>query len=109
LLDAHPPTVRGIEGIPQGSLEQYLFFPDDPNWCAKIPPGVPTSNRRPTATCYSWPGIHPKTCMYKYEEQLLPLLERLIKAGGAAHLKADGGYLERALYRASTGAWATLV
>jgi alanine dehydrogenase len=109
LLDAHPSTVRGIEGIPQGSLEQYLFFPYDPNWCAKIPPGVPASNRRPTASCYSWPGIHPKTCMYKYEEQLLPLLERLIKAGGAAHLRADGGYLERALYRASTGAWTTLL
>jgi alanine dehydrogenase len=109
LLDAHPPTVRGIEGIPQGSLEHYLFFPEDPNWCAKIPVGVPTSNRRPTATCYSWPGLHPKTCMHEYEEQMLPLLERLLEVGGAAHLRADGGYLERALYRASMGAWTTLL
>ena len=30
LLDHNPPTVRGIEGIPQGNLDQYIFMPDDP-------------------------------------------------------------------------------
>src|SRR5918996_880716 len=104
LLDAEPPTVRGVEGIPQGSLEQYVFYPDDPNWRLKIPHGVPALKRRTTVSCYSWPGIHPRACMHRYEEQLLPLLERLFQTGGAGRMRPDGGYLERALYRASTGA-----
>ena len=32
LLDADPPTVRGIEGIPQGNLDRYTFDVDDPAW-----------------------------------------------------------------------------
>lgn len=109
LLDASPPTVRGIEGIPQGSLEQYVFYPDDPEWRAKIPHGVPALHRRTTVSCYSWPGIHPRACMHRYEEQLLPLLELLFETGGAGGLRADGGYLERALYGASTAAWLSLL
>ncbi len=109
LLDADPPTVRGIEGIPQGTLEQYVFWPHDPNWRATIPHAIPDTNRRTSVSCYSWPGIHPRACMHKYEEQLLPCLERLLAAGGAASLKVDGGYLERALYRASMGAWSALL
>lgn len=109
LLGADPPTVRGIEGIPQGNLEQYVFWPDDPNWRATIPHGVSDTSRRTTVSCYSWPGIHPRACMHKYEEQLLPCLERLMATGGAASLKVDGGYLERALYRASMGAWSALL
>jgi len=108
LLDASPPTVRGIEGIPQGSLEQYVFFPDDPNWRATLPHGVPALSRRTTVSCYSWPGIHPRACMHRYEEQLLPLLEKLFETEGAGRLRADGGHFERALYGASTGAWVAL-
>jgi len=109
LPEDSPPTVRGIEGIPQGSLGQYLFYPDDPDWGARIPLGVPTLNRRTTVSCYSWPGIHPRACMQRYEEQLLPLLARLFRTGGAAFLRADGGYLERALHRASSAAWVSLL
>ena len=32
LLDAEPPVVRGVEGIPQGNLDQWEFGPDDPAW-----------------------------------------------------------------------------
>ena len=109
LLEDSPPTVRGIEGIPQGSLGQYLFYPDDPNWRVTIPHGVPTLNRRTTVSCYSWPGIHPRACMQRYEEQLLPLLVRLFRTGGAGFLRPDGGYLERALHRASSAAWVSLL
>ena len=108
LLGASPPTVRGIEGIPQGSLEQFLFYPDDPNWRATLPHGVPALSRRTTVSCYSWPGIHPRACMHRYEEQLLPLLEKLFEREGAGRLRADGGHFERALYGASTGAWGAL-
>ena len=40
LLDDDPPVVRGIEGIPQGNLDQWEFGPDDPAW-DRLPPGDP--------------------------------------------------------------------
>jgi alanine dehydrogenase len=100
LLDAEPPTVRGIEGIPQGSLDQYMFDVDDPAW-DELPPQVATRCRRPVVSCYSWPGVHPKRCMELYSKQLAPLLETLIQRGGLARVRPDGSYHERALYRGS--------
>jgi alanine dehydrogenase len=93
-----PPTVRGVEGIPQGNLDQYIFAPDDPKWCATIPAGVPVQNRRRTVTCYSWPGIHPEACMEHYARQLSPFVKVLAEKG-YDQLSLDGDYFERALYR----------
>jgi alanine dehydrogenase len=104
-LDAEPPTVRGIEGIPQGDLNQYVFDVDDPAW-ALVPLGIPTSNRRRVVSCYSWPGVHPWKCMELYGAQLAPLLQTLVERGGAAGLRSDGSFYERALYRGSLRAWA---
>src|SRR5262245_59269737 len=77
LLEAHPPTVRGIEGIPQGDLDRYAFAIDDPAW-ETLPPGVPNDARRAVVSCYSWPGVHPVECMEHYGLQLEPLIETLI-------------------------------
>jgi alanine dehydrogenase len=99
-----PPTVRSIEGIPCGSLDQYIFLPGDPGWSNTIPEGVPQAERRPTATCYSWPGIHPEDCMRHYGRQLRPLLERVV-ARGVAELREDGDFFDRALLRASLRSW----
>ncbi len=73
--------MRGIEGIPQGNLDKYVFYPEDPDWTFTIPEGVPTEQRRITVTCYSWPGIHPEACMRHYAKQLQPLLEVLVEKG----------------------------
>ncbi len=104
LLDEDPPTVRGIEGIPQGDLDRWTFEPEDPAW-DRLPPGVPSAERRRVVSCYSWPGVHPVSCMELYGSQLAPLLEALIRAGGMAGLRPDGPFHERALYRASLHAW----
>ena len=56
---ADPPKVKGIEGIPQGSLDQVVFAPDDPAW-GQVPSCLSTRHRRHTVSCYSWPGLHPK-------------------------------------------------
>ena len=104
LLDADPPTVRGIEGIPQGNLDRYVFDVDDPAWDA-VPASIPNDVRRPVVSCYSWPGVHPKRCMERYGRQLAPLLEALIDRGGVDGLRADGSFHERALYRGTLGAW----
>jgi len=103
-LDANPPVVRGVEGIPQGNLDQYVFPADDPKWDNMVPPSIPSKNRRTTVTCYSWPGVHPEACMRHYAQQLIHFMEVLFEKGYEG-LSLEGGYFERALYRASLKAW----
>jgi alanine dehydrogenase len=105
LLTADPPTVRGIEGIPQGNLDRYVFDVDDPAWEETVPPEVPTEHRRAVVSCYSWPGVHPKRCMELYGTQLAPLLEALVLRGGFGGVRADGSFHERALHRGGLHAW----
>ena len=104
LPDDRPPVARGIEGIPRGDLDTYVFAPDHPAW-DRLPLEVDTRNRRWVASCYSWPGISPVDCMKHYGRQIEPLLRTLLRRGGAAFLRADGDHYERALYRASLAAW----
>ena len=104
LLDTDPPIVRGVEGIPQGNLDQWEFAPDDPAW-DKLPPGVPTGERRTVVSCYSWPGVRPEPCMHVYGSQLAPLLETLVSAGGLDRINPAGKFHERALWRGSLRGW----
>lgn len=98
-LDHMPPVVRGLEGIPQGNLDKYIFMPTDPEWDKTVPASIPSENRRTTVSCYSWPGIHPETCMEHYARQMTPLMEELLTKGYNG-LSLQGSYFERALYRA---------
>ena len=104
LLDDDPPVVRGIEGIPRGDLDDFVFAPDDAAW-DRLPAAIPTDHRRWVVSCYSWPGIRAVECMQRYGEQLVPLMRALIRRGGAGFLRETGGYFERALYRGSLDAW----
>jgi alanine dehydrogenase len=104
LLDAEPRVVRGVEGIPQGNLDQWEFAPDDPAWDA-LPPGIPTGERRTVVSCYSWPGVRPEPCMHVYGSQLAPLLEALVTRGGLDGIRAAGPFHERALWRGSLRGW----
>ena len=99
LLDHEPPVVRGVEGIPQGNLDKFVFLPADPDWENTVPDSVLSEHRRTTVTCYSWPGIHPNTCMDHYARQMTPLMEELLTKG-YNDLCIEGGYFERALCRA---------
>ena len=103
-LDADPPVVRGIEGIPQGNLDQYVFPADDPKWEELVPVTIPSFHRRTTVSCYSWPGVHPEACMQHYARQLEPLLYHLFKKGYEG-ISIYGDYFERALYRGTLKAW----
>jgi len=98
-LDSNPPVVKGIEGIPHGNLDQFIFEKDGPNWEKTIPQSIPAANKRKTVSCYSWPGIHPESCMRHYGQQLLPLMQVLYKKNYHT-LSPDGLYFERALFRA---------
>jgi alanine dehydrogenase len=103
-LDADPPVVRGLEGIPQGNLDQYVFPADDPKWDSLVPESIPSKHRRTTVTCYSWPGVHPEACMNHYARQLEPLVYHLFKKGHDG-ISINGDYFERALYRGTLKAW----
>lgn len=104
ILNVDPPVVRGIEGIPQGDLDQYVFLPDDPKWDECVPKGIDSTHRRTTVSCYSWPGIHPEACMRHYAQQIRPLMEILLEKG-YDRLSLNGSYFERALYRATIDGW----
>jgi alanine dehydrogenase len=106
-LDMDPPVVRGIEGIPQGNLDKYIFAADDPDWGKTVPASIPSQHRRTAVSCYSWPGIHPEASMRHYAIQLEPLIEALLKVGYDG-LSEMGDYFERALYRGSLRNWLSL-
>jgi len=89
---------KGIEGIPQGNLDQYTFSSGDPVY-KSLPKQVPTSEQRHTVTCYSWPGIHPKECMEVYGQQLQPIMRILVRHGGLKGIKPKGRFFERAINR----------
>ena len=96
--------VKGIEGIPQGNLVQYVFSPEDPAWDL-LPACVDTRCRRWAISCYSWPGIQPKECMQVYGTQLQPLFQAILEAGGVQKIHPEGGFLQRALVRAMLSYW----
>jgi alanine dehydrogenase len=96
--------VKGIEGIPQGNLDQYIFTPDDPAYEA-IPLCVQTKERRLAISCYSWPGIYPKECMEVYGKQLDPLLHEIAKRGGVQNIDRNGSFFQRAISRAMLSNW----
>ncbi len=102
--DAHPICVKGIEGIPQGNLDQYVFAPGDPIYDS-MPIETNRQNQRHVVSCYSWPGIHPKECMAIYGRQLSPILRTLIENDGVSNIQADGSYFHRAIHRALLSSW----
>jgi alanine dehydrogenase len=99
LLEGDPIVVRGIEGIPQGNLDRYVFYPTDSAWDDHVPDSIPSRHRRVTVSCYSWPGVHPEACMDHYGRQMTPLMEVLLTKTYDG-LCLEGGYFERALCRA---------
>ncbi|HAV77731.1 MAG TPA: alanine dehydrogenase [Anaerolineae bacterium] len=99
-----PPEVKGIEGIPQGNLDQFVFAPNDPAY-ERIPDSVSKKNRRHVVSCYSWPGIHPKACMDLYGNQLRPIMRMIIEKGGTKSIRPKGVYFERVIARALLSRW----
>jgi len=103
-FNVSPPIQKGIEGIPQGNLDQYVFSPDDPAY-DRIPPDVDNENRRYAISCYSWPGIHPKECMDVYGKQLRPIMRTIFESGGVHNVRLPGKYFQRAIHRAMLSTW----
>ena len=103
-LSASPPSVKGIEGIPEGTLDQYVFAPDDPVY-ARMDPRIRTTHRRTALSCYSWPGVHPRECMETYGTQLQPLIRVALEMPLETLDPVQGRYFERAVARAEVSRW----
>jgi alanine dehydrogenase len=103
-LAATPPVVKGIEGVPHGSLDRYVFPADDDAW-DRIDPRIDTRNRRVALSCYSWPGLEPIESMRTYGEQLEPILA-IVLAKPTEEWGAEGAsQFEHALARAEVSTW----
>jgi len=101
---ANPVEVKGIEGMPQGNLDQYVFMPNDKVY-DHIPECVSVKHRRHAVSCYSWPGLHPKQCMALYGAQIRPIFRTIIERGGIQNINPQGRYFERAVGRALLSRW----
>jgi alanine dehydrogenase len=100
--DARPPKTKGVEGIPEGDLDQWVFEPDDPAY-EQLPAQIPTANRRVTLSCYAWPGLTPRECMTVYGSQLEPFLPMIVC--GARSRPDRESHDGRALARAEVTTW----
>jgi len=103
-LTLRPPVIKGIEGIPQGSVERFVFEPDDPAW-GDLGDAVDTTCRRCALSCNAWPGLRPRDSMKRYGEQVETVMEVVLgrpidgwDRGGARHG-------ERAVARGELGRW----
>ena len=102
-LHESPPTVRGIEGIPQGDLDRWAFAPDDPAWDdvpdevdRRIGAGSSRATRgRACIHMRAWSSTANSSsrCSVPCSGQ-----------GGWGTL-VRGEYHERALWRAACGSW----
>ena len=99
-----PPHVKGIEGVPEGTLDRYVFQPDDPAY-ERMDPRIDRTFRRIALSCYSWPGVEPGACMEVYSRQVEPVLELLLRAPIEDWDVEHGAYIERAVARAELGRW----
>jgi alanine dehydrogenase len=108
LPEAEPPMVKGIEGVPQGDLDRYVFPVDHPAWDAQ-PPSVDTANRRLALSCYAWPGIHPRRCMEVYGSQIEPLMTLVLTTPIESWDERNGPHDMRAAARGALARWRTKV
>lgn len=98
--EVSPIQVKSIEGIPTGTLDQLVFYPEDPIY-KTIPTQVDTRHRRTVVSCNAWPGVDPIGCMTLYSKQLTPFLKVLLSHNiEDLSIKSDNPY-ERALVRSS--------
>jgi len=98
--EADPPSVKAFEGVPYGTLENYVIRENDPVY-ESIPLFVDTTNRRLCISCNAWPGFEPERCMKRYENQLMPFLRVILGKDPSAISETGDSIFERALAKAT--------
>lgn len=99
-FDTLPYQVKGIEGIPTGSLDEYVFQTDHPVYSV-LSKYINTKHRRVVVSCNAWPAISPARCMNIYGKQISCFFP-VIFSKPISHLKVQSdNILERALARST--------
>ena len=102
-LTGSPPQIKGIEGIPQGSLERFVFTPDDPAWDELR--SVDTTYRRTALSCNAWPGLRPRDSMERYGEQIEGVMEVVLGLPIDGWDRSSTHLRERAVARGELERW----
>lgn len=103
-LDASPAVTKGIEGIPHGDLDGFVFPVDHPAW-DRLDPRIDTTDRRTALSCYSWPGLDPAESMRLYGAQLEPMLRVILGTSPGSWDLDSPDHEERAVARAEVSRW----
>lgn len=99
-----PPLIKGIEGIPHGDLDRWVFPPDDPAFDV-LDDRIDTTHRRRTLSCYAWPGLSPDQCMDHYGEQIEPVLRFILHRPPEEWQEDGASFWERAVAGAELLRW----
>lgn len=99
-----PPLTKGIEGVPHGNLDRYVFPVDDAAW-DELDHGIDTRHRRLALSCYAWPGIEPVDCMRVYGRQIEPVLGVVLRVPPERLDVDSDDPRERAVAHAELGRW----
>jgi alanine dehydrogenase len=95
-----PIQVKGVEGIPTGTLDKFVIEPNDETYDT-LPKSISSHNRRVVVSCNAWPGIDAKDCIELYGRQLLPFIDVILSKNiETLDIKSKNMY-ERSLVRAS--------
>ena len=103
-LTTDPPGIKGIEGVPHGSLSQYVFGPDDPAW-GSVGSAVDVRVRRVSLSCDAWPGARPRDSMERYGEQVEAVMEVVLSVPPSAWDRRGTHHRVRAVARAELERW----
>lgn len=95
-----PAQVKGIEGIPTGTLDKFVIETDDIMY-DNILKSISAVNRRVVVSCNAWPGVDAKECMELYGRQLMPFIEVILSKNIEDLDINSRNMYERSLVRAS--------
>ncbi len=103
-VNIDPIQVKGIEGIPTGTIDKYVFNINSDEY-DRIPRDVYSSNRRKVISCNAWPAVNPHNCLTVYENQILPFINTLSECDFNKLDLVSKDYYIRALARGKYEYW----
>ncbi len=99
-FDTRPYQVKGIEGIPTGSPDGYVFQTGHPVY-SELSRYINTDYRRVVVSCNAWPAITPVQCMDIYGRQISRFFPVLFSKPVSELSVLSGNSWERALARST--------